>query len=263
MLAVATAGVAVLLVGCGGSGATGSRLAVEMSDAALPGVTAVNVTVDRVEAHVNEAWIPVAVPQATYNLLEYQTNAALLGSAAVPPGDYTQMRVFVTDATVTDADGDHEVIIPSNVQTGVKLNVNYSVEPGKLTTVLLDFNVCKSLIKQGNGQYRLKPVIPAVVKVMSGTVTGVVTLDGNPVEGASIAAVYTAGTEYALDTEVNNALTDANGEFKVWALMPGTYRIDVTWTDTNTTTDYAGSAADKVVTADVNTDAGTITLAAL
>ena len=41
-----------------------------------------------------------------------------------------------------------------------------------VTSVLLDFNVEKSFVRQGNGAYLLKPVIPAVIQNLAGTVSG-------------------------------------------------------------------------------------------
>src|SRR6185369_14004795 len=96
---------------------------------------------------------------------------------------------------------------PSGVQTGVKVNVDYDISANQVTTILLDFNVCKSLNKLGNGNYQLQPVIPAVVKVLSGTVTGHVALNGNPVQGATVTATYTAGSSYPIGTVVNTNMS--------------------------------------------------------
>jgi hypothetical protein len=255
------------LTGCGGGssggGANTGTLRVSLVDAPDPTITSLNVTIDRVEAHVvnpddpndNEPghWTAIATTPQTFDLLDLVTNEAILGSANLPVGHYTQVRLFVSNATVTDATGTHPVTIPSAGNTGIKLNVNYDITPNQITAILLDFNVSKSLIKQGNGQYRLQPVIPVVVKVLSGTITGTVTQGGAPLDNADVRAVYAAGNNYAIGQEVNTTFTQDNGTFKIWALLPGTYNITVTAPGGATTT-----LNGVVVQANQNTGVGTI-----
>jgi hypothetical protein len=170
------------------------------------------------------------------------------------------VRFFPSSATVTDSTGTHTVEIPSALQTGVKVNVDYDISGDQVTTILLDFNVSKSLRKRGTGDYFLQPVIPAVVKVLSGTVTGSVTSAGSPVAGATVTATYTAGSAYPLNTEVNSSTTIADGTFKLWALLPGTYTITASYTDPATSTVKTVSKTGVVVTANANTDAGAMAL---
>lgn len=266
---------ALLLAGCGGgssssdsggssAGSGRGTLVVAMADAPpAPEVTAVNVTIDRVEAHVDGEWtpLPMAAP-VTLNLLDLTRVEAVLGSATLPAGSYNQVRFFPSQSTVTDATGTHDVTIPSAAQTGIKVNVNYDIVPNEVTTVLLDFNVNKSLHRQGNGQWRLQPVIPAVVKTLSGTITGSVTdgaaPGGGPLVGAVVAAVYEAGDSYALGTEVNTGVALADGTFKIWALLPGTYTLNVTYTDPVTSAVRTVTKTGVVVTANQNTEAGAL-----
>jgi hypothetical protein len=44
-----------------------------------------------------------------------------------------------------------------------------------LYTVLLDFDANKSIVKQGNGTYSLKPVIRTIEQAISGAVKGKIT----------------------------------------------------------------------------------------
>jgi hypothetical protein len=249
--------------GCGGSSsepAGNGTLAVRLADAPDPTITAINITVPRVEAHVDGEWVEVATPNQTYNLLDLVTNDVLLGQASLPAGSYSQIRLFVSEATVTDSEGTHNVTIPSAAQTGIKLNVSYTIEPNQVTELLLDFNVDKSLIKQGNGQYRLQPVIPVVVKVLSGTITGAATDGTANLQNVQVVATYTAGSSYPVGTEVNTSATMEDGAFKVWALLPGTYRLNFSYDVPESTTDLTAVVADVEVSANQNTDVGTVTL---
>ena len=251
------------LAGCGSSSTSGGgsgTLRVAMVDAPDPTVTAVHITLDRVEAHVNNEWVPITVTPQTYDLMDLVQNEAIIGTATLLAGRYNQVRLFVSNATVTDAAGTHPVTISSADQTGIKVNVNYDIHPNEITTILLDFNVEKSIVKQGNGQYRMQPVIPAVVKVLSGTITGTVTSGGSPVSGATVRAIYTAGPSYPVGTEVNTNMSLSDGAFKVWALLPGTYTVSASFTDPATTVTRTATVTGVMVQANQNTSAGTLDL---
>ncbi|RYG26419.1 DUF4382 domain-containing protein [bacterium] len=267
--ALALFGIASIVVaGCGGGGGGGSSststergtLAVRMSDAPDPSITAINVTIPKVQAHVGNDWVTVAEPNQTYNLFDLAKSDVLLGQASLPAGNYTQVRLFVSEATVTDSTGTHSVIVPSGTKTGLKINLNYTVSPDTVTEILLDFNVDKSLVKQGNGQYRLQPVIPAVVKVLSGTINGVTTDGTANLSDVSVTATYVSGPNYAAGTQVNTASSLDDGTFKVWALLPGTYTLTFSYTDPATGATKTATVNDVVVTANNATNVGTITL---
>ena len=261
--AVALLTPAAILSGCGSSssGSSGQgTLRVAMVDAPDPSVSSVVVTIDRVEAHVDNDWVTITSGPQTLDLIDLVENEVILGSATLPAGHYTQIRLFPSSATVTDDDGTHPVTIPSGVQTGIKVNVNHDIEPGGITVVLLDFNVHKSFHKLGNGQYHLQPVIPGVVKVISGTITGNVTRSGAPVHGAVVTATYTAGSNYPVGTEVNSTMTLEDGDFKVWALLPGTYTVSASFTDPVTNVTSTASMTGVVVTANQNTAVGNLAL---
>lgn len=230
-----------------------------MADAPAPSITAFTLTIDRAEVNVNGTWETVSNRTQTFNLLAFAKVPTDLGSANLPAGTYTQVRLFPTVATVTDATGVHIVKIPSGSQTGIKLNVDLTIGPNQVTTILMDFNVNQSLHQLGNGSYQLKPVIPVVVEVLSGTVTGTVTDGTNPLPGTVVTATYTAGTNYALGTVVNTGTSLADGSFKIWALLPGTYTLKLSYTPTSGPVKTA-TIAGVVVKADQNTDVGSVTL---
>ena len=257
-----------LMFGCGGvtSSTSEGTLAFVLADAPSADITEVNITVDRVEAHINGRWVTITAPQESYNLLDLTQQAAPLGPAGVPAGTYTQVRLFISNASVVDDEGTHDVLMPSVDETGIKLNVDYTVEPGKITTILLDFNVDRSLVSAGGaggaGQapYLLRPVIEAVVEVLSGTIEGTVTMGGEPVEGVEVTAVYTEGDNYPIGTEVNTAVSDENGMFKIWALMPGSFTITFSSSDETGVAEFAASVEGVVVTADRHTPMADVTL---
>lgn len=253
-------------IGCGGGGGSASAsgsgtLRVWMADAPDPSITSVEVDIDRIEAHLNGNWQVVSDADQTVDLMTLVENDMVIGQAVVAAGTYNQIRLIVTGGRVTDDDGTHDLQIPSGIQTGIKINLNFDVDANVLTEILLDFNVQKSIVKQGNGVYRLQPVIPAVIKVLSGTITGVATDGVNPLHNATVKAIYTAGTNYPIGTEVNETSTLEDGGFKVWALLAGTYSLELTWTDPNDpNVVITATVANVDVVASQNSDVGSVVL---
>ena len=246
------------LCGCGGvSPSGGGTLNLFMSDAPLPEVTSLNITIDRIEAHLDGQWIEIETEPQTIDLLTLTQNETMIGSAGVPSGTYTQIRLFVSEATVTDDTGTHDVTIPSAAQTGIKLNVNATVD-GSAVGILMDFNVQKSLIRQGNGKYRLQPVIPVVLKDQAGSISGYATYGGQMIKGVHVTATYTDGTNYPLGTEVNTSMSMVDGSFKLWALKEGVYKVDFFWEEGFVR--LKGTVEDVVVTGGQNVDLGNVEL---
>lgn len=262
-IAAASLAMGLAAAGCGGGGSASASgtgtLSVRLADAPDPSVTAVNVTIDRVEANVNGTWTAVAPDPQTFNLLDLAKGSTLLGTTSLPSGHYTQVRLFVSEATVTDADGTHNLTIPSGSNTGLKVLVNYDINEGDTTTLLLDFDVAHSINKTGSGAYHLKPVVRGVVEVLSGTITGTVKDADGPVRGAVVSITPTGGTPSDTDP---STLTLADGTFKFWGVMPGSYTVNVSFTDPDTAVVETGSHSDAAVTATQNTEVGEITIAA-
>lgn len=247
------------LAGCGGSTAGGGTFNVFLSDAPMAGVEAVNIKIDRVEAHLNGEWLEIGGALPMIDLLDLREDSMLIASSGMPSGAYNQVRLFVSEASIIDANGTHEIRIPSNLRTGIKINIDATVDENTITTILLDFNVQKSVVRQGNGAYLLQPVIPAVIMNLAGTVSGTVTLDGNPVEGAIITATYTEGSSYPLGTEVNTSTSAADGMFKIWVLREGKYMVTVVYTDPADSL-YEAGVADVIVTRETDNALGELEL---
>lgn len=261
--------VSATLVGCGGGGlgpstGTGSgTLQVAMVDAPALDISSLDVTISKVQAHVTDFnnandtsdanFQTLSTGAQTINLFPGTVKAeSLLGSAMLPSGHYSQVRLFVTSATVTNRAGDKfPVTVPSGAQSGLKVNVDYTINSNNINTVLLDFDIAHSLVQEGNGQYRLKPVIRGIVKVLSGTITGTVTdASGAPLTGAVVTATSSAGT--------GSSITLPDGTFKVWALLPGTYTLSVSDASGVARTIATGTSSGLSVVANQNTGAGTL-----
>jgi Domain of unknown function (DUF4382)/Carboxypeptidase regulatory-like domain len=248
------------LAGCGSAGGTSSTtgtMGIRMADAPLD-ADHVNVTIASVSASGPGGWHTLRSTPATIDLKTLVVNDMDLGSAQLPAGHYNQIRLVVTKAEVVKGSTTYPVTIPSGMQTGIKLNVNADVPPNAVTQILLDFNAARSIhaTPPGSTNYSLQPVIPAVLKVLSGTITGTVTLDGTTPAANAQVAVYQAGTGMVAGTEVNTSQTLADGTFKVWALLAGSYDVKITSADGTKTNTVLGVQ----VVANQNTALGTVSV---
>jgi hypothetical protein len=192
-----------LLAGCGGGGnspPTTGTVSAHLTDAPACGYDHVFVTVTQVSINSNldgtGSWndINLATPKKI-DLLSL-TNGALedLGQKALPAGTYQQLRLVLVPNVNGSATFNNSVVpsgqtaevalkTPSAAQSGIKVNTRapFTVQPGTLVDLVLDFNACKSIVTTGssNGHngasgYLLKPVITATTLIVSGKIDGYV-----------------------------------------------------------------------------------------
>ena len=181
------------IAGCGSDGGGSTQpgtLGVSLTDAPACGFDEVNVTVSKVRIHQTNTdnenaagWTDITLnPPRKINLLDLndptQPNFALLtlGQTPLPAGHYTQLRLVLdrnTGQSLANSvipTGGTEVALdtPSAIQTGVKLIHQFTVNSGQRVDLLLDFDACHSIVKTGNGTYKLKPVIKVIPTELNG-----------------------------------------------------------------------------------------------
>ncbi len=130
-----------------------------------------------------------------------------------------QIRLILgTNNTVVVNNVTYPLSTPSADQSGFKLQVHQTLQAGIQYSVLLDFDANKSIILDGNGTYRLKPVIRTIEAAITGIIKGKITPIGT-------LAVVTA-TSASLETYSSNVTT--TGDFMLMGLPAGTYSVTVT-----------------------------------
>jgi hypothetical protein len=242
-------------------------LRIALTDAPACGFDEVVVTVERVRVHqstgANEndsGWTDIAVsPPRKVDLLSLQNGLLVdLGQTTLPAAQYTQMRLLLspngsgapanyvlpTNGAITPLD------TPSAQQSGIKLIHGFTIEAGKTTGLVLDFDACKSVVRRGNGSFGLKPVIhvtPMTLTAIAGYVqTG---LAGVTVSAQKNGVVLKA-------TQPN-----ASGQFVLAPLDPTKGPYDVVFTGTNLTTSVIASvpvAAEQTTTLNSSLDVVTM-----
>jgi hypothetical protein len=101
-------------------------------------------------------WFIVVDQTQTVDLIALQNVSQVLGQKTLDPGNYTQIRLKIDSGTVTVNGEEHNLTVPSEV---LKLNRGFVLLSGATLQLTLDFDVEKSLIQTGSGQYKLEPVI--------------------------------------------------------------------------------------------------------
>jgi len=137
-------------------------------------VTSIMVTVESVEVHKAAAeqqqsatnstdeeagWLPLDIlaGNETFDLLQIQGIEEVLAVAELEPGNYTQIRMTISNVQVKLGDGDlQDVTLPSGK---LKFIHPFDIVEGQTTALLFDFDAEKSVNVTGSGQIIVKPVV--------------------------------------------------------------------------------------------------------
>ncbi|MBC5774592.1 DUF4382 domain-containing protein [Pontibacter sp. KCTC 32443] len=160
-----------------------SQLQVRMTDA--PGdYEEVNIEIESVQVHTEdtdseEGWITLdEINPGIYNLLDFANGQdTLLASAELPAGNISQIRLILGDENTVKLKSGEVIDLktPSGQTSGVKLDVNATLESDVTYVMLLDFDAARSVVAKGNGGYNLKPVIRVISQAVAGGIRGKVT----------------------------------------------------------------------------------------
>lgn len=153
-----------------------------------------------------------------YDLLELTAGVnVLLYNDEVPAGKISQIRLILGERNTIVVNGETlPLATPSAQQSGLKVQVHQTLEPGILYEFILDFDVDKSIVAQGNGGYSLKPVIRATTVAESGAISGKVLPLG----------IRTMVTAINGSTEISS-YTNLQGDFLLSGVPDGNYSVTV------------------------------------
>jgi hypothetical protein len=234
---------AAMLPGCGPRGSENAppapssnmgTLSVSMTDVAACGLDAANITVNRVRAHtdpnagdLDAGWVNITPdPAQKINLLDLNNGAvAPLGDTTLPAGHYTQLRVELDTNTATNL-ANSVVPTATGVETaldapggGIRVGNEFDVGAGQRVDLVLDVDVCRSILTSGDGNYVLKPSIKVVPTTENG-ITGFV----NP----SLARSHVMVSAQQRGEIVSSTVPSASGEFFLTRLGTGNYDVVIT-----------------------------------
>jgi len=196
-----------------------AQLSVLMTDA--PGVyDAVLIDLQRVEVTGDGGEeILLNTYDNIYNLLDLANGVnTLIATSDMEPGTISQIRLVLGSNNSVVVDGvSYPLSTPSAEQSGLKLQVQQTFEPGVSYAIMLDFDANQSIVEKGNGEYQLKPVIRTIDIALSGSIKGTISPVG------TLATISASSNEITFYSTVNNS----NGDFLVAGLPAGKYDITV------------------------------------
>ncbi len=198
--------------------------------------------------------------------------ATLGDTLELQPGNYQQIRVILADDSAAGSiknnactnaancvilsDGSTHILqLSSESKTGIKIpsgqiaNGGFNVAAGQTKDLDIDFNTCVSIVQQGNGQYRLKPVLHAgEVSTTSSSINGTVVdnATGKPIAGEVTVALEQKDAA-GVDRVFMSTLTDASGQFVFCPLPQGTYDVVIVGQNTSSVV-YSPSVVTGVAT---------------
>jgi hypothetical protein len=141
-----------------------------------------------------------------------------------------------TNCVILSADNSvHTLLLSSESKTGLKIpsgqiaSGGFTIAAGQTKDLDIDFNTCASIVREGNGQYRLKPVLHAgEVSATSTSINGKVldSATGNPVNGEVLVALEQKDAT-GVDRIMMSTLAGSDGSFVFCPIPTGTYDIVV------------------------------------
>ncbi|NTW23961.1 MAG: DUF4382 domain-containing protein, partial [Lentimicrobium sp.] len=153
-----------------------------------------------------------------YNLLNFSNGLdTLIATGDLNAGKISQIRLILGPNNSVIVDNVvYPLSTPSAQQSGLKLQVHRTFEPGVSYMLLLDFDANQSIILTGNGQYQLKPVIRVIDAAISGSIKG----STSPLGVMAMISATSGGITYS---SVNNL----SGQFLISGLPAGLYEVTV------------------------------------
>jgi hypothetical protein len=138
-------------------------------------------------------------------------------------------------------EGSTEIVlleIPSSENTGIKLNHPFEIVGGMVTKLTIDFDARKSIIKTGNGKYKMKPVISlssenyptGEVPEGAGSVSGTVSYYNSTnlsLIGIGEAEIELTGGSYLFENTTTSSAEEPLGLFSLTDVPAGEYMLNV------------------------------------
>lgn len=177
--------------------------------------------------------------------------ATLGATTALQPGTYQQIRITLASNTVVVPNNvcgntancvmlsstpniAQPLLLSSESQTGIKIpsgqiaGGQFTIAAGETKDLDIDFIACQSIVAQGNGQFRLKPVLHAgEVTLTSSSINGTIvdSMTGQMISGGTTVVALEQRDSTGIDRVMMETVTDASGSFSFCPVAAGTYDI--------------------------------------
>ena len=178
---------------------------------------------------------------------------AMLGSSIeLQPGSYQQIRIILASNTTAvkanlcggtancvtlgsdSSSTPQPLLLSSQSKTGLKIpsgqiaGGQFVIAAGETKDLDIDFDACASIVAQGNGQFRLKPVLHAgEVSLTSSSINGKIvdSVSGQPIVGGNTVVALEQKDNSGTDRVIMETVADVNGAFVFCPVASGSYDV--------------------------------------
>jgi hypothetical protein len=177
--------------------------------------------------------------------------ATLGATTALQPGSYQQIRITLAGNGSVVANNlcgssancvmlssapnaAQPLLLSSEAQTGIKIpsgqiaGGQFAIAAGETKDLDIDFNACESIVAEGNGQFRLKPVLHAgEVTLTSTSINGTVvdSVTNQAIAGGTTVVALEQKDSAGVDRVIMETVTDSSGAFSFCPVASGTYDV--------------------------------------
>lgn len=171
-----------------------------------------------------QPWMTLARPDTVIDFLDLVNGInVVVADTIIPTGTYTQLRLVLGEGNSVVTGGEtFPLKVPGGQQSGVKINLNFSLANREVAELYVDFDASKSVQwNPGQKLYMMHPTFKAYKRTTSGAIAGTVrTTSGTAIAGARVEAVSAASDTVA-------TLTSINGAYLLF-VPAGTYTVTAT-----------------------------------
>ena len=179
--------------------------------------------------------------------------ATLGATTALQPGSYQQIRINLASNSTSVSNNlcggtancvmlssspstAQPLLLSSEAQTGIKIpsgqiaGGKFVIAAGETKDLDIDFNACESIVSEGNGQFRLKPVLHAgEVSLTSTSINGTIvdSITGQAITGGTTVVALEQADSSGVDRVIMETVTDSSGAFSFCPVPAGTYDVVV------------------------------------
>ncbi len=209
---------------------------VSVTDAPFPIdlIAEANVTINRVDimGSIEDStyFFTLSEEEFSFNLIEL-TNGIKeeIVDMNIPSGEYEEIRLFISQSNILLKDSSlFDLQVPSGSSSGLKIKIEpgISITEEQSTEILLDFDLSRSFVVQGNPNtpagingFIFKPVVKGVNTNSTGDISGTVTSINDELLRDVLISVF------ADDTLNTTTYSDESGQYMILGLLPGTYDV--------------------------------------
>lgn len=177
--------------------------------------------------------------------------ATLGATTALQPGTYEQIRITLANNSSVVANNvcggtancvmlsstpkvAQPLLLSSEAQTGIKIpsgqiaGGQFVISTGETKDLDIDFNACESIVAEGNGQFRLKPVLHAgEVTLTSSSINGTIvdSITNQVIVGGTTVVALEQKDASGIDRVIMETVADSSGSFSFCPVAAGSYDI--------------------------------------